>query len=326
MRHRRTLLAAGCGAAAVWWAGPARAQAWPDRPLRLIVPYPPGGAVDLAGRLIADGLRDRLGQPVVVENRAGAGGNIGVAAAAKAAPDGRTLCATAVNSLAINQFVYDKLPYDPERDLVPVSLGWEAPLVLVVPAPHVPARTVRDFAVWAKGRRDGVSYGSSGVGTTVHLSGALFCRRLGVEGTHVPFRGGSEALTALLRGDTQFAMDNLPTVLASVRDGALRALAVTSASRWPDLPEVPTMAEAGVSDFVVTSWGAVSVPAGTPRPIVERLSEAMRVAAADPAMQARFAPTGNRPLATTPEEAAARVAKERPMWREAVRISGARLE
>ena len=326
MRHRRTLLAAGCGAAAVWWAGPARAQAWPDRPLRLIVPYPPGGAVDLAGRLIADGLRDRLGQPVVVENRAGAGGNIGVAAAAKAAPDGRTLCATAVNSLAINQFVYDKLPYDPERDLVPVSLGWEAPLVLVVPAPHVPARTVRDFAVWAKGRRDGVSYGSSGVGTTVHLSGALFCRRLGVEGTHVPFRGGSEALTALLRGDTQFAMDNLPTVLASVRDGALRALAVTSASRWPDLPEVPTMAEAGVSDFVVTSWGAVSVPAGTPRPIVERLSEAMRVAAADPAMQARFAPTGNRPLATTPEEAAARVAKERPMWREAVRISGAKLE
>lgn len=326
MVHRRTLLAAGCGAATAWRAGPARAQAWPDWPLRLIVPYPPGGAVDLAGRLVAEGLRDRLRQPVVVENRPGAGGNIGVAATAKATPDGTTLCATAVNSLAINQFVYDKLPFDPERDLIPVSLGWEAPLVLVVPAAHVPARTMQEFATWAKAQRGGVSYGSSGIGTTVHLSGALFCRRLGIDGTHVPFRGGSEALAALLRGDTRFAVDNLPTVLAEVRDGALRTLAVTSAARWPDLPEVPTMAEAGVADFVAASWGAISVPAGTPRPIVERLSEAMRAAAADPAMQARFAPTGNQPLGSTPEEAAARVAKERPMWREAVRISGAKLE
>ena len=233
MHHRRTLLAAGCGAIAAWPVGPAKAQSWPDRPLRLIVPYPPGGAVDLAGRLIAEGLRDRLGQPVVVENRPGAGGNIGVAAAAKAAPDGYTLCATAVNSLAINPFIYDKLPFDPERDLVPVSLGWEAPLVLVVPAAHVPALTVEDFVAWTKGQKGGVSYGSSGIGTTVHLSGARLCRRLGIDGTHVPFRGGSEALTALLRGDTQFAVDNLPTVLAAVRDGALRALAVTSAARWP---------------------------------------------------------------------------------------------
>lgn len=324
MQHRRTLLAAGCAAA--FWARPASAQAWPDRPLRLIVPYPPGGAVDLAGRLIAEGLRDRLGQAVVVENRAGAGGNIGVAATVKAAPDGYTLCTTAVNSLAINQFIYDKLPFDPERDLIPVSLGWEAPLVLVVPAAQVPARTVHEFAAWAKAQRGGLAYGSSGIGTTVHLSGALLCRRLGIDGTHVPFRGGSEALTALLRGDTQCAVDNLPTVLAAVRDGALRALAVTSATRWPDLRDVPTMAEAGVPDFVVTSWGAVSVPAGTPRPIIERLSETMRAAATDPALQARFAPTGNRPLGTTPEEAAARAAQERPMWREAVRISGARLE
>jgi tripartite-type tricarboxylate transporter receptor subunit TctC len=282
--------------------------------------------VDLAGRLIAEGLRERLGQPVIVENRPGAGGNIGVAAAAKSAPDGYTLCATAVNSLAINSFIYDKLPFDPERDLFPVSLGWEAPLVLVVPAAHVAARTVQDFVAWTKRQKGGVSYGSSGIGTTVHLSGALLCRRLGIDGTHVPFRGGSEALTALLRGDTQFAVDNLPTVLAAVRDGALRALAVTSAARWPDLPEVPTMTEAGLTDFVVTSWGAVSVPAGTPRPTVERLSEALRAAAVDPALQARFAPTGNRPLGTTPEEAAARAAKERPMWREAVRISGARLD
>ena len=256
MHHRRSFLAAGCAGAATWLVRPALAQAWPSRPLRLVVPYPPGGAVDLAGRLIADALRERLGQPVVVENRGGAGGNIGVAAVAKSAPDGYTLAATAVNSLAINQFMYDRLPFDPERDLVPVSLGWEAPLVLVVPAGHVPARTVEEFVAWAKGQPSGVTYGSSSIGTTVHLSAALFCRRTGIDGTHVPFRGGSEALTALLRGDTRFAVDNLPTVIAAVRDGALRALAVTSAERWPDLPDVPTMAEAGVPDLVVTSWGA----------------------------------------------------------------------
>ena len=144
MHHRRSFLAAGCAVAATRLVRPALAQAWPSRPLRLVVPYPPGGAVDLAGRLIADALRERLGQPVVVENRGGAGGNIGVAAAAKSAPDGYTLAATAVNSLAINQFMYDRLPLDPERDLVPVSLGWEAPLVLAVPAGHVPARTVQE--------------------------------------------------------------------------------------------------------------------------------------------------------------------------------------
>ena len=320
MPTRRSLLATAGGLAL---ACPAVAQAWPERPLRLIVPYPPGGAVDLAGRLIAEGLRAQLGQPVLVENRPGAGGNIGIATLAKAAPDGLTLGATAVNSLAINQFIYGQLPFDPERDLVPVSLGWEAPLVLVVPAAAVPARTLTEFTAWAKGRA--VSYGSSGIGTTVHLSGALFALRQDLDATHVPFRGGSEALTALLRGDTQFAVDNLPTVLAAVQEGTLRALAVTSASRWADLPAVPTMAEAGMADFVVTSWGAVSVPAGTPRPIVERLSAAMRAAAADPAMRARFAATGNQPLGTTPEAAADRAARERPMWRDAVRVSGARL-
>src|SRR5690349_2792586 len=163
MPHRRTILAASLGGTAAWLARPALAQTWPSRPLRLIVPYPPGGAVDLAGRLIAAGLRERLGQPVVVENRSGAGGNIGVAVAAKSEADGYTLAATAVNSLAINQFMYDHLPFDPERDLVPVSLGWEAPLVLVVPAGQVPARTVQEFVAWAKGQTGGVSYGSSGI-------------------------------------------------------------------------------------------------------------------------------------------------------------------
>lgn len=320
---RRAVLA-GAGAAAL--ARPALAQAWPARPIRMIVAWPPGGAVDQAGRLIADALRERLGQPVVVENRGGAGGNIGTAAVAKAAPDGYTIGAVAINNLVINQFMYAQMPYDPERELTLASLGWEAPLVLVVPAQHVPARSLAEFTAWARSQRGGVPYGSPGVGTTPHLTGALFCRRVGIDATHVPFRGGGEALPALLRGDTKFAIDNLPTVIASVREGSLRALAVTSAERWPDLPDAPTMAEAGAAGFVVTSWGTVAVPAGTPPEIVDRISAAVRDAAADPAMRARFAPTGNRPLGSTPDQAAARAARERPMWREAVQLSGARLE
>jgi tripartite-type tricarboxylate transporter receptor subunit TctC len=304
----------------------ARAQSWPTRPLRLIVAYPPGGAVDLAGRLIAEALGTRLRQSVVVENRTGGGGTIGTAAVANAAPDGYTLGASAVNSLAINQYLYRNLPYDPEKDLIPVSLGWEAPLVVVVPADHVPSRTLPDFIAWAKARRDGVAFGSSGVGTTVHLSGEMLCRRTGIQGTHVPFRGGADALTGMLRGDIQFVVDNVPTALANLRGSKLRALAVTSAERSPDLPEVPTMAEAGLQDFVVTSWGAITVPAATPAAIVQRLSEAMRDAAADPAVQERFRPTGNRPLGTTPQDAMARAAKERPMWEQLVRQSGATLD
>jgi len=282
--------------------------------------------VDIAARLIADGLGARLGQSVVVENRPGGGGTIGTAAVANATADGYTLGASAVNSLSINQFLYRDLPYNPEKDLVPVSLGWEAPLVVVVPVDHVPARTLGEFIAWAKKQPQGVTFGSSGIGTTVHLSGEMLCRRTGIQGLHVPFKGGSEALTGMLRGDIQFVVDNVPTALANLRGGKLRALAVTSAERWPDLPDVPTMAEAGVADFVVTSWGAVTVPAGTPAPVVERLSQAMREAAADPALQKRFAQTGTRMLGTTPQEAAARAAKERPMWQELVRVSGATLD
>ncbi|MDJ0388557.1 tripartite tricarboxylate transporter substrate binding protein [Roseomonas sp. E05] len=187
-------------------------------------------------------------------------------------------------------------------------------------------RRWRKFIAWAKKQPQGVTFGSSGIGTTVHLSGEMLCRRTGIQGLHVPFRGGSEALTGMLRGDIQFVVDNLPTALANLRGGKLRALAVTSAERWPDLPEVPTMAEAGVPDFVVTSWGAITVPAGTPAPVVEGLSQAMRAAAADPALQKRFAQTGTRALGTTPQEAAARAARERPMWQELVRGSGATLD
>ncbi len=325
MLERRTLLAAT--AAAI--AAPARAMAqgaWPERPVRVVVPWPPGGSTDVLARLLAERLAQSLGQPFVVENRPGAGGNIGTDAIAKAAPDGHTMGPVTVGGWSINQFLYARLPYDPERDIVPVSMHWELPNVFAVPAQHVPARTLQEFVAWAKQRREGVSYGSPGVGTTPHLSGAMFACRAGLDATHVPFRGAAQTIPAMLSGDVTFALDNLASYVPVIQEGRMRALAVTSAERWPTLPDVPTMAEAGVPDFVVTSWCAFAVPRGVPRAIIDRTNAAMRQAAEDPAVRERFLQTGARALWSTPEDAAARAARERPMWREVVRLSGARLE
>ncbi len=329
MPLRRSMLAtclAFAGASLLHRHAPAQTGSWPERPVRVIVPYPPGGAVDVPIRILAEALRHRLGQPFVVENKPGAGGNIGVDAIAKAMPDGHTIGAATVNNLAINQFLYPRMPYDAERDLALASLCWEAPLVLVVPSEHVAAQTLQEFVDWAKGRRGGTTFSSPGIGTTAHLSAERFRRSRGIEATHLPFRGGAEALPAMLRGDVDFAINNVPSYLPAIREGKLRALAVTSEGRWPNLPDAPTMGEAGVDDFVVFSWGAMVLPARTPAPVVERLSAALRDIAADPAIQRRFEPTGNRLLGSTPAEAAARAARERPAWGRLVQISGARLD
>ncbi len=325
MLDRRTLLAAT--AAAIAAPAPALAQgAWPERPVRVVVPWPPGGSTDVLARLLSERLSQSLGQPFVVENRAGAGGNIGTDAIAKAAPDGYTMGPVTVGGWSINQYLYTRLPYDPERDIIPVSMHWELPNVFAVPAQHVPARTLQEFVAWAKQRREGVSYGSPGVGTTPHLSGAMFASRAGLDAIHVPFRGAAQTIPAMLSGDVTFALDNLASYVPVIQEGRMRALAVTSAERWPTLPDVPTMVEAGMPDFVVTSWCAFAVPRGVPRAIIDRVNAGMREAAEDPAMQERFLQTGARALWTTPEDAAARAARERPMWREVVRLSGARLE
>jgi tripartite-type tricarboxylate transporter receptor subunit TctC len=320
---RRALLAAPLLAA----PGLARAQAeWPVRPVRIIVPWPPGGSTDVLARLLAERMQAILGQPFIVENRPGAGGNIGADAIAKSAPDGYTMGPVTVGGWSINQYLYGRLPYDPERDIVPISMHWELPNVFVVPAQHVPATTLAEFIAWARARRGGVAYGSPGVGTTPHLSGAMFTSRLSIEGTHVPFRGAAQTIPAMLSGDVQFALDNLASYVPVIQEGRMRALAVTSAERWPTLPNVPTMAEAGVADFVVTSWCAMAFPAAVPAAVVARANAAMRSAAAEPAFQQRFLAAGARALWSTPEEAAGRAARERPMWQEVVRISGARLE
>ncbi|HYF07415.1 MAG TPA: tripartite tricarboxylate transporter substrate binding protein [Acetobacteraceae bacterium] len=321
---RRAILAA----APMTLALPALAQPgeWPNRTVRAIVPWPPGGSTDILVRIFCERFSQMLGQNFVVENRPGAGGNIGIDATAKAAPDGYTLGITAVSHLVINRFLYRSLPYDPDRDFAPVSIAWELPNVAVVPVDHNPSRTLQEFLAWARTRRGGVSYGSPGIGTTGHLSGALLAHRAGYEGNHVPFRGAAQAIPIMLGGQLDFALDNLASYMAVIRDGKLRPLAVTGARRFPALPDVPTMAEAGVPDFVVTSWQAFAFPARTPRAIVDRLNAAMRTLAQDEAMQRRFVETGAEIAWSTPEAVTERSVRERPLWEEAVRLSGARAD
>jgi tripartite-type tricarboxylate transporter receptor subunit TctC len=322
---RRTLL----GGAAALIAAPALAQSggapggnWPDRNVRLIVPYPAGGSTDVLFRLLAERMKDKLGQSIVVENRPGASGNTGIDAVAKSPADGYMIGGATVGHFAINQFLFARMPFESDRDLVAPSLTYELPNVAVVAAKHVPAQTLPDFIAWAKARKDGISIGSPGPGTTPHLSGVLFAERTGVNAVHVPFKGAAQTIPAMLSGDVTFAVDNLASYIAQIESGAMRALAVTSAQRWPTLPNVPTMAEAGVKDFVVTSWAAYVVPSGTPRAVIDRLSAAHKEVAAEEAMQKRFLAAGARLLASTPEEALAFARKERKMWQEMVRISG----
>jgi len=330
MTSRRVLLRGAVGAAALSatraFAQGAGPGIWPDRPVRLIVPYPAGGSTDILARILADQLKEILGQPFVVENRPGAGGNLGISALVSSPPDGYTIGAATIGHFAINQYLYDRMPYDPERDIVPVSMTWELPNVAVVASQHVPARTLAEFIAWAKTRPGGITYGSPGVGTTPHLSAALFFNRAGLIGAHVPFRGAAQTIPAMLSGDVTFALDNLASYISFIEAGNMRALAVTSSERWPTLPDVPTMAEAGMPDVVVTSWAAFVVPAGTPRPIIDRLSGAMQQVVKEPALQKRFEVAGARALSSTPEQAAGLAAKERAVWKDVVRISGAKAQ
>jgi tripartite-type tricarboxylate transporter receptor subunit TctC len=320
---RRTLIGSAAAAATLGLA-PARAQNtnWPDHQIRMVVPYPAGGSTDVLFRIIAERLKDKLGQTVVVENKPGASGNIGIDQVAKGPADGYTIGGATVGHFSINQFLIAKMPYVAETDLVAPSLVYELPNVAVVAAQHVPAKTLAEFIAWAKARPNGISVGSPGPGTTPHLSGVLFAARTGVNAVHVPFRGAAQTIPAMLSGDVTFAVDNLASYMSQIESGSMRALAVTSAQRWPTLPDVPTMAEAGVKDFVVTSWGAYVMAAGTPAAIVDKLSAAHKEIATDEAMQKRFLAAGGRLLHSTPAEAKAFAAKETKMWQEVVKLSG----
>jgi tripartite-type tricarboxylate transporter receptor subunit TctC len=298
---------------------------WPDHPVRIIVPYPAGGSTDVLSRILAERMKEMFGQPFVIENRPGAGGNIGISAVTVSSPDGYTIGAATIGHFAINQYLYSKMPYDAERDMIPASLTWELPNVFVVATDHCPAKSVSEFIAWAK-QKGRVSFGSPGVGTSPHLSGVMFVKRTGIDAVHVPFRGAAQTIPAMLAGDVNFAIDNLASYVPAIDSGKMRALAVTSAQRWPTMPDVPTMEEGGMKDFIVTSWAAFVLPAGTPRAIIDKLASAMKQIAADPEVQKRFLVGGARVLSSTPEGAMAYAVKERAIWKDVVAASGAKID
>jgi tripartite-type tricarboxylate transporter receptor subunit TctC len=325
MQTRRTFMTSVAAAGVLVATGAGAQSNWPDHTVKIIIPYPAGGSTDVLSRILAERLKEMFGQSFVIENRPGAGGNIGIAAVTGSPPDGYTIGAATIGHFAINQFLYSKMPYDPERDMIPATLTWELPNVFVVATDHVPAKTLAEFLAWAK-QKGKVSFGSPGVGTSPHLSGVLFVKRTGLDAVHVPFRGAAQTIPAMLAGDVNFALDNLTSYLPTIDSGKMRALAVTSAQRWPTMPDVPTMAEAGLKDFVVTSWAAFVLPAATPRPIIDKLSGAMKQIAADSEIQKRFLVAGARILSSTPEQALAFAAKERAVWKDVVAASGAKVD
>ncbi len=320
--HRRTLLAVGL-------ATPKLALSqinWPSRPVRLLIPFPPGSGVDTLSRLVAERLSDKLGQTIQPDNRPGASGNIAMEALARSPADGYTLGIAITGVWLINPFLFARLPYDADRDLVPIAPAWTQTNAMVVAPEHCPARTMAEFLAWARERRGRLNYGHIGVGTTPHLCSEWFNQRMDLGATAVPFRGGAEILTALLRGDVQFSFDNLASFAPLLGEGRIHAVAVTSEERWPTFPEIPTMAEGGVPGFSVSTFATLAAPAGTPAAVVGRCNAAIREAYDDPVTQRRFLSAGARTLWSTPEDVSARIRRERPMWQEMVRISGARTD
>ena len=321
--NRRHLLAA---IAALPAARSAAAQGgWtPDRPIRLVVPFAPGGSTDVTARLVAEAIAPRLGQPVVIENRPGAGGNIGSESVARAAPDGHTLVMGTSSTHATNPALYRNLPYQPLRDFAPVAQVAFIPNLLVV-HPDVPARDLPALIALGKARPGSLNFGNAGSGTSQHLSAAMIASRAGIEVTHVAYRGGAPAVTDLLGGKIQAMAAPLVEVIAHVQAGRLRALAITTARRSSLLPDVPTIAET-IPGFEVALWNGIFAPAGTPPAAVQRISTAIAEALRTEEMRARLAQQGSEPVGSTPAQFTAFIAAEIPKWAELVRISGATVE
>lgn len=297
------------------------AQEWPARPIRLIVPFAAGGSSDTVSRLLAQKLTASLGQQVVLENRAGAGGNIGMDAAAKAAPDGYTFL-FAAGSAAINPSLYDKLPFDPLKDLVPVSHVCHVNGILVV-HPNVPARTLKDFIDLARSRPDAINYASAGAGTVPHLAGEMFKSMARVNLTHVPYKGSGPALQDLLGGQVQAMFANMPGTLQHVKADKLRVLAVTGARRSPLLPDVPAIAEL-IPGYSASTWFGVFAPAGTPAAIIGRVNAEIGKALAAPDLLATLRAEGAEPVGGSPEQFGQFFREEVARWAPVVKASGAR--
>ncbi len=301
------------------------AQDWPSRPVRIIVPFAPGGATDIPARLLAPKLSEALGQPVVVENRTGAGGIVGIQAAAQSPPDGYTLLMATNAEVVMHPSIYPKLPYDPLKDLVPISIMLESPMLLVVPASS-PFNSVADLVAAAKAKPGAVTYSTAGTGSTSHVLTEMLAQQAGVELLHVPYKGGAPASAAVSSGEVAVALLNLGSALNFVKGGKAKALAVTSAKRNPNFPEWPTAVEAGVPGFVEHIWIGMAAPAGVPRPIIERMSAEVAKALRAPDVRERLVQLGNEPLGTTPDEAAARIKREFPRYQSVIKAANIRAD
>jgi tripartite-type tricarboxylate transporter receptor subunit TctC len=319
IRHLAAVLAAAlvCGAAS--------AQPYPARPIRMIIAFPAGGGSDIVGRALAQELSELLGEPVVVDNRGGAGGVIGTELGARAAPDGYTLTVGSSGGFAITPHLNPKLPYDPVKDFAPIGLFTRLTFVLDV-HPAVSAASVSELVALAKSRPGRINFGSSGQGATAHLATEMFMSATGARMTHVPYKGAAPAMTALIGGEVEVLFDSMPTTLPHARSGRLRPLAVTTLQRSALLPQLPTLDEAGVKGYELASWFGLFAPAGTPGAIVNRLNKAVNTATARPAMRERLSSQGAEPLGGTPADLASYLKRELAKYGKVIREAGIKSE
>ena len=299
----------------------ATAQPFPAKPVRIIVPFAPGGVADSSARVISERLGARLGQPVVVENRPGASGNIGTASVASSAPDGYTLLLGFDGTMVVNPHVYAKLPWDTLRDFAPVTKLGDATLILVA-HPSVPAKDLRELV----GLKQAFSYGTAGTGSTPHLAGELLAQRTGLALTHVPYKGGGQAMGDVVGGQIPLVYTAIATAQQFVRSGKLKGLGVSAAKRSPSLPDVPTFVESGLDGFVVDSWTGILAPAKTPREVVERLQKDIAAVLAEPEIRSRYATLGIEPVGNTPAQFTEQIRADLGRWQKVVRQANIRIE
>ena len=293
---------------------------YPNRTVRIIVPFAPGGSTDVVARILADKLGTEMKQGFIVENKPGAGGNIGADAVAKATPDGYTLLMGTTGVLAINKYLYKEMSFDPERDLAPVSYTSLITNILVV-NPQVPAKTVSELVALARAKPGSLTFASSGAGSSTHLSAELFKSMAGVDILHVPYKGSSQAITDLMGGQVTMLFDNAPSSIPFVEQGKLRALAVTSTKRLPNLPDVPTLDEAGVKGYESLSWSGIMAPAGTPKRVIDKLNAAIEKILRDPDVKQRFASLGVDPVGGPPEAFSRHIRAESEKWARVVKTA-----
>ncbi|MEP9347942.1 tripartite tricarboxylate transporter substrate binding protein [Xanthobacter sp. KR7-225] len=308
----KTLAVAVMSLAVLASPGAMAQEKWPAKTIKLIVPYAPGGYTDLTGRITARFLEKELGQTVVVENKPGAGGIVGTDLVAKSAPDGYSFCVCSVGAVSVAP-VAQTTQYDPLKDLAPISIVSTIPQTVIV-NPKLPIKTIPELVAYAKANPGKLTYGSSGAGGLMHFSVQLFDARTGTKMVHVPFKGGAPATAAVVAGEVDLSFTNMTDALPQMEAGTVRGIAVTSGKRSPFAPDLPTVEETGVKDFSVESWNGIIAPPGTPKPVIERMSAALKKMSEDPEVKAAFAKIGASPVFTTPEEYQAAIAKEVAQW------------